>query len=230
MRFHAAVAAAVLAAVAVAPAADAAPKKKPKPKPLPPPACNLVTDPAGDVSNTLVAVDAFPKDDGLDLLGADVVSDAKNITAVIRLAANPGTADDARVYAKRYILQMNVDGLKNPLLLAAAISPTGIVYSYGFYGPNPTTGNVGFNYSGTPAVGKINEKVITVGTSLANIAAMEQLGPIKPNAKISGLSLTANRRVPSLTQVTGQVMVADEAAGKTPYYAGSRSCVTTYAG
>lgn len=229
MRTNVVLAAAVLAAVAVAPAADAAPKKK-KPAP-PPPVCNLVRDPAGDVSNKVAGVvEAFPKDDGLDVLGADVVTDAKNITAVIRLAADPGTESDARLYAKRYILQMNVEGHQHPLLLAAAISPTGIVYSYGFYGPNPTTGNVGFNYSGTPAVGKMGEKVITIGTTLANIAAMEQLGPIKPNAKISGFTLTSNRRVPSLTQVTGQVMVADEATGKTPYYAGSRSCITTISG
>lgn len=200
--------------------AYAAPAKA-KPKP----SCNLVKDATGDVSNKYQGVDAFPADGGLDLVGADIVSDTKNITAVIRLAAEPGSAT---AYAKRYIAQVNVAGLANPLVLAAAITPTGTTYSFGHYGATAT--GTGFSYSATPAVGKIEGKVITVGTTLANIAANTNLGVVKKNAKISGFSLTANRRVPAFTQVTGQVIVADDALGKTPYYAGGLSCIKPFAG
>lgn len=188
-------------------------------------ACNLVKDVTGDVSNKFNGVDAFQPDAGLDLVGADVVSDAKNITAVIRLAAEPGTAT---VYAKRYIAQVKVAGLANPLVLAAAITPTGTAYSFGYYGT--TTTGTGYNYSATTAAGKIEGKVITVSTSLANIAAMPELGAIKKGAKVSGFTLTANRRVPAFTQVTGQVIVADDAFGKVAYYAGGASCIKPFAG
>lgn len=201
--------------------AYAAPAKA-KPKP----SCNLVKDATGDVSNKYQGVDAFPADAGLDLVGADVVSDTKNITAVIRLAAEPGSAT---AYAKRYIAQVNVAGLANPLILAAAITPTGTAYSFGHYGPG-TAGTPSFNYNATPAVGKVEGKLITISTSLANIASDTNLGVVKKNAKISGFSLTANRRVPAFTQVTGQVIVADDALGKTPYYAGGLSCIKPFAG
>lgn len=221
MRTRALLATAVVVAAGLsATAADAAPK----PRRIPP-SCNLVKDATGDISNKYQGVDVFQADPGLDLVGADVVSDAKNITAVIRLASAPGSAT---VYAKRYIVQMNVAGLASPLVLAAAITPTGTTYSFGYYGT--TTTGKGFSYSGTAAVGKIEDKVITVGTSLANIATMTQLGTVKKGAKISGLSLTANRRVPAFTQVTGQVIVADDALGKTSYLAGNPSCIKPFAG
>ena len=221
MRAHAAALAAVLAVATLAPAADAAPKKK---KPAPPPACNLVKDATGDASNSFQGAAVLPADQGLDLVGGDVVADAKNITAVIRLAAEPG---DATWYMKRYIMQMNVAGLANPLVLAVGIAPTGTTYSFGYYGTT-STGTTGYSYSGTAAVGKIEGKVLTVGTTLANIATMEKLGVVKPGAKVSGFTLTANRRIPAAGP--GSVYVADEATGKTPYVVGGRSCIANFTG
>ena len=222
MRARALLASTVVLAALGSTAVDAAPVKKKKPAP---PSCNLVKDTTGDVSNKFQGVDVFQPDQGLDLVGADVVTDTKNLTAVIRLAAAPGSAT---VYAKRYIMQMNVTGLANPLVVAAAITPTGTTYSFGYYGT--TTTGTGFNYSATPAVGKIQDKVITVSAKLSDIAAMEQLGVVKKGAKISGFSLTANRRVPAFTQVTGSVYVADDALGKTSYLAGGTSCIKPFAG
>jgi hypothetical protein len=217
MRVRALLVTAAVAASATAPAAHAA---KPKPKPKPKPSCNLVTDAKGDVSNKFQGVDAFPADNGLDLVGADVASDAKNITAVIRLANAPGSAN---VYAKRYIAQFRVAGQANPMILAAAVTPTGTTYSFGYYG-NGTTG-AGFNYSATPATGKIDGATITITAALADVAAEANLGAVKPGAEIKTFSITANRRVPSYTGAPGQVSVADDATGKGPYKAGQPSCV-----
>jgi hypothetical protein len=217
MRAHALLVAAAVAGCAVAPAAHAAPKPKPKPIPK---ACNLVVDPTGDVSNAYQGADVFPADPGLDLVGADVATGAKNVTAVIRLASAPGSAT---AYAKRYIAQFNVAGLANPMVLAAAITPTGTTYSFGWYGT--TTTGTGFSYSATPATGSIDDKTITVSAALSDVAGEASLGVVKKGAKISGFSITSNRRVPALTQVTGTVITADEATGKGPYYAGNPSCV-----
>lgn len=204
-----------LVATAAAPAAQAA-APKPKPKPV----CNLVVDATGDVSNKYQGVDVFPADQGLDLVGADVATDGKNITALIRLAAAPGSAT---VYAKRYIAQFKVAGQANPMVLAAAITPTGNTFSFGYYGT--TTTGTGFNYSATAATGKIDGKDIYVTIPLSDVAAEANLGPIKPGAKFNAFSITANRRVPSYTGVTGQVVVADDATGKGPYLAGQASCI-----
>lgn len=215
MRARALLATLPLIACGLSATANAAAKK-----PAVKPACNLVTDAKGDVSNEYQGVNAFPADSGLDIVAADVASDTKNITAVIRLNATPGSAT---VYAKRYIATFNVKGLANPLVLAAAVTPTGNTYSFGYYGT--TTTGTGYNYDPTAATGSIADKVITVSTSLANVAANTNLGAVKKGAKISGIIVTANRRVPAFTQVTGQVVTADEATSKSVYYAGNPTCI-----
>ena len=45
------------------------------------PACNLLVDPKGDATPV--------QDDGVDLLGADVASNARDVTVAFRLAASP---------------------------------------------------------------------------------------------------------------------------------------------
>ncbi|HEV2890970.1 MAG TPA: hypothetical protein VGX28_11405 [Frankiaceae bacterium] len=185
-----------------------------------PPSCNMAKDGTGDTNNDLEGAPVFPADQGLDLVGGDVASNAKNITAVIRLAAAPG---DATIYVKRYIAQFKVAGQSNPMVLAAAISATGTTYSFGWYGE--TTTGTGFNYSSTPATGSIDDKTITITASLADVAAQAELGAVKKGAKVNALTLSANRRLPALTQAPGFVYPADEAIGKGVYYAGNASCV-----
>lgn len=195
-------------------AAQAAPKVAP--------VCNMAKDGTGDTNNDLEGAPVFPDDQGLDLVGADVASNGKNITAVIRLADEPG---DATAYVKRYIAQFKVAGQANPMLLAAAIDATGVTYQFGWYGPN-ATGSNGFRYSGTPATGAIEGQTITITAALADVAAVAELGPVKKGTKINALSVTANRRLPALTAFPqGIVYPADEMIGKGVYYAGNPSCV-----
>jgi hypothetical protein len=210
MRFRALTVTAVVAVGLVSPSVFAAPKK----------ACNLVVDPTGDTDDSIEGVVPAPADPGLDLVGGDFANDTKKATAIIRLANDPGSAT---WYAKRYIFQATIAGLKNPLILAAAITPTGTTFSWGYYGA--TTTGTGYNYSATAAEGKINGKEIVITALLADIAGNEFLGAVKPGAKVNGITITANRRIPSLAQVTGFVYPADTANGKLPYAAGAASCV-----
>lgn len=195
-------------------AADAAPKKKPAP------VCNMVKDGTGDTNNNLQGAPLFPADPGLDIVGGDVASNTKNITAVIRLAAAPG---QATIYVKRYIAEFRVAGQANPMVLAAAVSATGTTYSFGWVGTT-TTGS-GYNYAGTAITGTIVDKVITITAPLAVVAGQAELGPVKKGAKVSALRITANRRLPAVTQAPGIVYPADEGLGKGTYYAGNPSCV-----
>ena len=223
MRARAVLAAAVITAVA-APVADAAPKKRPAP-----PVCNLVVDKAGDVSTRLQGLSVFPGDQGLDLLSADIVTDATRITAVLRLAAAPGSTP---LYGKRYTMQMNVAGLPNPLVLSAVVPQTGApTYTFGYYGANPTTGSMAYNeFTDTPAAGKIEGANLTIGASLATIASKPQLGTIRPGTKISGLLAGTSRRMHPVTFAPGTAYGADDAGSGTVYVAGARSCVAPFGG
>src|SRR5262245_27463636 len=66
---------------------------KPKPKPKPKPVCNLVTDPAGDAS-LLAGASGQGYDASLDIISADVASDGKTITAVVRVKTLAKPAND----------------------------------------------------------------------------------------------------------------------------------------
>lgn len=73
-----------LALVAAGPSAFAKAKHKPKPKPKPKPVCNLVTDPKGNEGPSQNGQGWA--DPALDIVSADVASDAKNVTVAIRVA------------------------------------------------------------------------------------------------------------------------------------------------
>ena len=100
MRARTALLVSLISVGTVAGVAEAAPKPKPKPKP-----CKLVTDPANDTfaaryqetANELGApVPYGPQEDTLDILSVDIASNAKTLTAVIRVkklgtaATSPG--------------------------------------------------------------------------------------------------------------------------------------------
>jgi hypothetical protein len=72
-----------LALVAAGPSAFAKAKHK-QPKPKPKPVCNLVTDPKGNEGPSQNGQGWA--DPALDIVSADIASDAKNVTAAIRVA------------------------------------------------------------------------------------------------------------------------------------------------
>jgi hypothetical protein len=185
------------------------------------PACDLVSDAKGDVNNKFQGVDAFPADEGLDVIAADLATNDKTVKAVFKLAAPAGSAT---LYAKRYIMVFTVSGTQNPIALAAAVTPTGNTFSGGYYGP--TTTGTGYTYpSSVAATGSIDGSTVTISAPLADLSAVEQIGAIKKGAKVSGITATSFRRVPALTQVTGQVITADEATGKKTYAIGAPHCM-----
>jgi hypothetical protein len=115
------------AALAAAPA-GAATRRPPVRKPV----CNLVTDATGDAAFP-VAQQQQPL---LDITSADVASDAKQITAVIRVNG-PGTADALLNY--RVSLRFSPPGAPTPLYLAYAYDRvSGESPEWGTY--NPTSG------------------------------------------------------------------------------------------
>jgi hypothetical protein len=188
-------------------------------KPVVKPVCNLVTDPAGDAS----LQDPLPVDDGEDIVGGDVASDAKNFTAVIRLkdVSSSGLGQLGRD------IQMQFD-------LAGAVAKVWIGYTTSAYGGDAfqygliAQGEGGVTSPTGDAVGIIdtakNEIRMTVPVS-----ALNGLGKAKPGAKVSNISVTGSQLVGLAPNPTGtygfESLAVDEAAATKSYVAGQLSCV-----
>jgi hypothetical protein len=138
-------------ALILAAAAPASAARKPPPKPKVRKAvCNLVTDPGGDAAYPAAQAPSQP---ALDIVGGDVVSDLKQVTAVIRLGG-PGAADQTIGWTMRF--RFAVAG--NAYYLAGSYDPVssavnGITYDWGIYdakgGLYKPQGHVGGKFDST---------------------------------------------------------------------------------
>ncbi|MCA1711188.1 MAG: hypothetical protein LC789_05925 [Actinobacteria bacterium] len=192
------VCAALAAATGVA---AAAPKAKP--------VCNLVSDAKGDGSVAGVA----PNDGNLDVLSADVASNGKVITAVLRLASF--SAQDAQApFGRTYYMGFSAPGAENQLYLSVGIDPVlGETYDFG-----DLQGNL-YTSAGT-ATGSIDAaKGILTVTAPADLGGLTTL---KKGVKITDLEAKTTALVGVLG--SGLVATADTATGSS-YTVGAPSCV-----
>ena len=166
------------------------------------PACNLITDPAGDVT-------AVPSDN-LDILSGDIASNAKSLTAVIRVA-KLATSDSTAPTGMAYNLRFQVDGDAATYYLLSSNTPTtGQVFEYGTVATNVLT-KVG------DATG-----VIDMAKNEIRITAPLDFGGLKSGAKIGALQAFSQRRFVALLAGADSTVIDDT---KT-YKAGAPSCVT----
>lgn len=193
--------------------ADAA--KRPKPKPIPP-VCNLVTDPKGDTYITrdqdIIGVYG-PQEDALDITSADIASDAKNITAVIRVVKLAKTI--ATGAGQGYELEFTSPGAAGPLYLAASILNGTETYSVGKRDATTNTStSLGKDATGVFDLAKSEVRI----TAPISDFASEGQGA-KPGARLSPTLVTASRNLVAVN------VFADNASGTGTYIAGNPSCV-----
>jgi hypothetical protein len=207
---------ALVASVTAAGAAGAV--TKPKPKPLKP-VCNLVTDPAGDATPQA----PLPNDDSLDILSADIASDAKSFTAVIRV----------KNVAAQGLSQLGSD-LQVDFDLAGAEATVWMGYNNSAYGGQAFQygvigkGDAGSTSPTGDAVGIIdtakNEIRITVP-----VADMNALGKAKPGAKVSNITVSSSQVAGIAPNPSGvyafNSLPVDDASATKSYVAGYPSCV-----
>lgn len=198
--------AASLAAVGVAGAAT-----RPKPKPV----CNLLTDAAGDANSFLVANPGLPvppSDDYLDVLSGDIATDARTLTAVLRMKAvgSDATAPTgSTVYFNFFV------GDAQYFVNAVLDGSGGATYNYGDF-----TGTSGRKTLGV-ATGFIDpaKKEIHISVPVSAFPAS-----IKSGTKITQLTALGQRFF-GTAAAGGLTPTADEAASAKTYVAGSLSCV-----
>jgi hypothetical protein len=209
LRTRSALCLALAASLTGAGAATAAPK----------PVCNLVVDPAGDVVLEGQAYD----DPALDVLGADLASDDKRITVVLKMGAVDGVDAKAPMGRAVYFSFTTPGGVK-PMYLSASFDPAlGMLYDFGSV---VGTGYTSANTSGTAASGSVDaaKKTITIS------APADLGGLLKPSLNRRLTSLDVRSTVLVGAARAGLVFDADRAASKASYTTGTPSCVAVAKG
>ncbi len=175
------------------------------------PSCNLITD-APDDAKGLLITDPAPMPTSaknLDVLSADIASDAKNITAVVRVTALDAT-DTESPGGRTYYTYFTAAGVD--FYMTASRSAVGAdTFSVGFV---DTTGRS--KLAGATGVFDLAKKEVRVSAPLAAFAAQAKL---TPGTSLTGLNVLSQRIVGALT------LSADEAASDAAYTVGGASCV-----
>jgi hypothetical protein len=191
--------------------------------------CLLVQDPAGDTfaaryqetgQELGAPVPYGPQEDSLDLVSADVASNAKTLTAVIRVNKLSDAATSPA--GRSYDLNFTIPGAPNALyiraVLATGSAPTyeaGYKMPVGAEGINPTTLATKLADGTGTADTKKNEIRIHVPIS----AFSKQGKGIKPGTKLSLGEITAGR------YAAGRGVFADVVVAEKIYKAGAVNCV-----
>jgi hypothetical protein len=237
MRARAAVFAGLAVAVTVSGEADAAVHKaKHKPKPV----CNLAVDPAGDAPLDLsggLAPSKMPNDANGDILSADLASDGKFVTAVIRVKTL-ATPDTTFPEAHLYMLSWTAPGHHAPVYLGATVDPSPASAAYGpqyVFGDSAEFHSTGFIYYniGSTAKGTVDARKNTITLSVP-ISAIRSYGKFTPGSRFTGLEAStqalANGPVlpTNVAPFGGSITLGfqeDVADASKDYVAGTRSCV-----
>lgn len=178
-----------------------------------PPACNLLRDPKADATEFYIAGEGTaPNDPAADIVSADVASNGKQLTTVLRvdkLAKSGTTAPTGYVWYAYF----TVAGQE--FYTQAKSDPTGDTFTVGYTDANGLrTALKDSTAKGVVDVAK-NEVRATF-----NVSQLAELAAFKKGGKITGLRALTNR---GFVRVVFQ---ADEADGGKTYVDGTKSCVT----
>jgi len=210
-----------VALATVAGAAQAAPVKK---------VCNLVTDGTNDTfaARAQDGTAPGPQDNALDIKSADIASDGKVITAVIRVASLTAaqTSPQGRGFAFDFLLPSSE--LQGSM---RAVFINGQAPYFEATIKDPSVPNSPSTFLAT-ITGSVDEKKGEVHIT-APVAVFSELGAIKKGTLITpaGDAATSGRAVPPSPGIAGQPVAtryvfADVAVDSKPYKVGTPSCVT----
>jgi hypothetical protein len=179
-------------------------------------ACNLVVDRTGDGS------DLAGSNESLDIVSADLASDATTITAVLRvkklLETSPTTPQ-----ARNYYLLFTSKKPVARLFLTATLYQGGVArYGWGTVAPVDPLGVLTLYDDGqgvlNQATGSLDlaKNEIRISALVSDLSAK---GSVKPGEQITRI------QADTFYTVGNFIFEADTAQAKSPYVAGSPSCV-----
>jgi hypothetical protein len=198
-------------------------------KPAAKPVCNIIKDASGDAEYN----GAVPGDGNDDIVSADVASDGKKITAVLRLAAL-AQPDPMAPLGQGFFVEFGAKGSDSNLFLSARTYPTGTKYVFGYSAPDPNTG-INTSYTIGDATGSIDTAKKQVRITAVNSAfapagskltkGTKLLVPTATTYRIAGQGLVPSQSVAGTrVPIGGLLLPFDDASGKT-YTVGTLSCV-----
>lgn len=212
MKIRGLAAVAVVASAALAGSSGAAPK-----------ACNLVTDAKGDAVNNgllggdLASVPPAPNEAAFDIVSADLATDAKLLTAVIRVDKASPTATTAPTG-----MAWRVDWMVGETKLWASVTNDPRNGLKGFYGYiDPVTGGGKFLGSDAKAIIDTAKNEVRVTVPLAAYSTQASL---KKGTKVHTITSRSGRFANAENSATLN-FGNDTAEGKLGYVLGAKSCV-----
>lgn len=213
MNVRPALALALCATVIGAGVAGAAPKAKPKAKPKPvPPVCNLVVDDKGDATAGVLSASNVP---AWDIVSADLATDAKTLTTVIRVDKLAKSSNDSPL-GSQWRFDFFV-GDKH-LYTQATSTPFGDKFGFGY---TDTTSH-GVAAAGATGVFDLATSEVRVSVPLSGV---ESQAKITPGTAVTGLAAQAGDYINTAGGSPSLSNAADDATGAKPYAAGAPSCV-----
>ena len=180
------------------------------------PSCNLLVDVKGDAQ----FLGALPNDANLDITSADVASDAKTLTAVLRLASFAGT-DAQSPLGRGYYVLFTVPGSEFPIYFNMQITPDVTRFAWGDR-ETLATGSGRYVKKGD-ATGVLDMAKGEIHISVP-LAALSAVGKVSKGAKLTNLTASATA-VLGTSATGGLVSTVDDAASNKSYIAGAKSCV-----
>jgi hypothetical protein len=201
------------AVTAVAVTAVPATAARPKPKK---PVCKLITDGTGDAHYPAAAA---PSQDLLDVVYADIASDATRLTVVVK--TKDRTTTDS-LYGYSAAVRFTPPGAPKPVYLAARSDAVqGLAFEWGFY----DTASQSYNRQGNAPdiiTGWASGAEMHVTVKIAALAGLR----LSPGSVLTGLvAETTAWSVPFLAQRSAAEITADTAASTKTYTAAWPSCV-----
>jgi hypothetical protein len=179
-------------------------------------ACGQITDRAGD------AMDQAGPNPSLDILSADLASDATTITGVVRvkeLAETSPTTPQSR----NYYLLFSTDKPPVRMFLLATLYQGGVArFGWGTVAPTDPLGLLVLYDDGFGVVNRgegfldLAKNEVHISALVSDVAAK---GNVKPGSKLSKLQADTFYAIGTF------IFEADTAAGKGHYVAGAASCV-----
>lgn len=198
---------ALAASLTAAGAASAA--SRPKPKPVKP-VCNIVTD-VKDDAELLPGL----AESSMDIVSADLASNAKMVTAVVRVN-DLAAASATTLLGRTFYLRFTAPGGELPIFLSYTKDLTGESFSWGTL-DGSLYSQVGDAQGIVDTVR--NEVRLSVATSV-----LSDVGTVKPGSKFTDIYVETDALI-GAPMLGGLLQRVDEATGSKPYIAGAPSCV-----
>lgn len=176
--------------------------------------CNLVEDPKGDATQFYVLPEgAAPNEPAADIVSADVASNGKQMTTVLRVDKLSKSAPTSP-FGFVWYTYFDVEGVT--FYTQTKADPTGDTFSVGYLA---TDTGLRTSLPDSSATGVIDTDKSEIRVTF-NLSQLDPQAKLKPGGKVTGLRGLTNR---SAVRV---VLQSDEAIGSKSYVDGTPSCVT----